>query len=73
MIRRTVGTIERELEAELGTSSYAQLRKLLVRLNETETIRAERRTRPGAQWRRWDEVEPARLIGLAAVTPSRGR
>ena len=42
VIRRTVGTIERELEAELGPSSYAQLRKLLVRLNETETIKGER-------------------------------
>src|SRR3954451_8707892 len=31
VIRRTVGTIEQELEAELGPSSYAQLRQLLVR------------------------------------------
>ncbi len=41
-IRRTVGTIEQELEAELGASSYAQLRTLLVVLNESETIRFER-------------------------------
>src|SRR3954471_556574 len=38
VIRRTVMTIEEELEAEPGSSSYAQLRKLLVRLNESETI-----------------------------------
>jgi DNA-binding MarR family transcriptional regulator len=43
-IRRTVTKIERELEDELGTTSYAQLRKLLVRLNDTKTIRAERDT-----------------------------
>jgi DNA-binding MarR family transcriptional regulator len=41
VIRRTVGRIEEELEAELGASAYAQLRKLLVRLNESETIRGE--------------------------------
>jgi DNA-binding MarR family transcriptional regulator len=41
VIRRTVLTIEAELEAELGRSSYAQLRKLLVRLNESETIKGE--------------------------------
>lgn len=44
VIRRTVTTIERELEDELGTRSYAQLRELLVRLNDTNTIRAERDT-----------------------------
>ncbi len=44
VIRRTVTGIEAELEAELGTESYAQLRKLLVRLNETNTIKAERNT-----------------------------
>ena len=44
VIRRTVTKIERELEDELGTTSYAQLRKLLVRLNDTKTIRAERDT-----------------------------
>jgi DNA-binding MarR family transcriptional regulator len=41
VIRRTVGTIEQELEAELGPSSYARLRQLLVRLNETDTINGE--------------------------------
>jgi len=41
-IRRTVTKIEEELEAELGEASYAQLRALLVRLNETRTITAER-------------------------------
>src|SRR6478752_4497431 len=35
-IRATVGTIEQELEAELGVTAYAQLRKLLVRLNAVE-------------------------------------
>ena len=42
VIRHTVRTIEQELEAELGPSSYAQLRKLLVLLNESETITGER-------------------------------
>jgi DNA-binding MarR family transcriptional regulator len=42
VIRRTVTRIEKELEAELGTASYAQLRVLLVRLNDTNTIKAER-------------------------------
>ncbi|HET7486723.1 MAG TPA: MarR family transcriptional regulator [Acidimicrobiales bacterium] len=42
VVRRTVTNIERELEAEMGATSYAQLRRLLVRLNDTETIRAER-------------------------------
>ena len=41
-IRRTVTKIEAELEAELGGASYAQLRTLLVRLNDTKTIAAER-------------------------------
>ena len=41
VIRGTVGTIEEELEAELGASSYAQLRKLLVRLNQSETIKGD--------------------------------
>lgn len=44
VIRRTVTRIEKELEAELGADSYAQLRELLVRLNDTDTIRAERNT-----------------------------
>ena len=41
-IRRTVTKIEAELEAELGAESYGQLRGLLVRLNDTKTIAAER-------------------------------
>lgn len=41
VIRATVGSIEQELEAELGTTTYARLRELLVRLNESETIRGE--------------------------------
>ena len=41
VIRRTVGKIEEELEAELGASSYAQLRKLLVRLNQSKPIKGE--------------------------------
>ena len=41
-IRRTVTKIEAELEAELGEASYAQLRSLLIRLNGTRTIAAER-------------------------------
>ena len=44
VIRRTVTRIEKELEAELGTESYAQLRELLVRLNDTNTIKSERNT-----------------------------
>jgi DNA-binding MarR family transcriptional regulator len=44
VIRRTVTRIEKELEAELGTAPYAQLRELLVRLNDAKTIRAERHT-----------------------------
>ena len=40
-IRRTVAKIEQELEAELGSRAYAQLRDLLVRLNETATVRRE--------------------------------
>lgn len=41
-IRRTVAKIEAELEAELGQASYARLRTLLLRLNDTRTIAAER-------------------------------
>ncbi len=41
-IRRTVTKIEAELEVELGKTAYAQLRTLLVRLNDTKTIAAER-------------------------------
>lgn len=46
VIRRTVGDIERELESELGVADYARLRALLVRLNDTRTIRTERDTPP---------------------------
>ncbi|MGH9127469.1 MAG: MarR family winged helix-turn-helix transcriptional regulator [Acidimicrobiales bacterium] len=41
VIRRAVSEIEDQLEAELGAAPYAQLRKLLVRLNDTKTVRAE--------------------------------
>jgi DNA-binding MarR family transcriptional regulator len=44
VIRRTVLTIEEELEAELGSAAYAQLRKLLVRLNDSDTIKGDRPT-----------------------------
>ncbi len=44
VIRRTVTRIEDELAAELGSAAYEQLRKLLVRLNDTDTIKAERNT-----------------------------
>jgi DNA-binding MarR family transcriptional regulator len=44
IIRRTVSDIESELEVELGTTAYTQLRKLLVRLNDTPMIRSERNT-----------------------------
>lgn len=43
-IRRTVTNIEHELEQQMGTKSYARLRDLLVRLNDTSTIKAERNT-----------------------------
>lgn len=42
VIRRTVTRIEADLEAELGTAAYERLRALLVRLNDTDTIKAER-------------------------------
>lgn len=45
VIRRAVTDIEHDLEAELGATAYAQLRKLLVRLNDTPTIRSERDSR----------------------------
>jgi DNA-binding MarR family transcriptional regulator len=44
VVRRTVTRIEKELETELGSTSYAQLRRLLVRLNDTDVISAERDT-----------------------------
>jgi DNA-binding MarR family transcriptional regulator len=37
-IRKSVQAIERELEDELGLTSYAQLRELLVQLNDTKTV-----------------------------------
>jgi DNA-binding MarR family transcriptional regulator len=40
-IRRTVAKIEQELEAELGSRAYAQLRDLLVRLNDSATVQRE--------------------------------
>src|SRR3954447_5967403 len=43
-IRRSVMQIERELEAELGVADYGRLRKLLIRLNDTNTIAGERDT-----------------------------
>jgi DNA-binding MarR family transcriptional regulator len=43
-VRQTVTQIEKEIEAELGAESYAQLRELLVRLNDSDTIKAERDT-----------------------------
>jgi DNA-binding MarR family transcriptional regulator len=44
VIRRSVARIEADLETELGAASYTQLRELLVRLNDTDTIKAERNT-----------------------------
>ena len=38
-IRATVADIEAELAAELGDRSFAQLRTLLARLNDTEFVR----------------------------------
>src|SRR3954452_6483904 len=38
VIRRTVADIETEIEVELGVGSYAQLRKLLIRLNGIPAI-----------------------------------
>jgi DNA-binding MarR family transcriptional regulator len=42
-IRATVGRIETELEQELGPKRLARLRRLLIRLNATETISDQRR------------------------------
>jgi DNA-binding MarR family transcriptional regulator len=42
-IRATVGQIETELEQELGPKRLARLRRLLIRLNATETISDHRR------------------------------
>jgi DNA-binding MarR family transcriptional regulator len=43
-IRQTVSRIEAELEQELGADEFAQLRRLLIRLNATETVARDRRT-----------------------------
>jgi DNA-binding MarR family transcriptional regulator len=42
-IRATVAQIETELEQELGPKRLARLRRLLIRLNATETISDHRR------------------------------
>jgi len=42
-IRATVAQIETELEHELGPKQFAQLRRLLTRLNATDTISEQRR------------------------------
>jgi len=39
VIRTTVRAIEDELESELGTTDYAQLKRLLGRLNDTPLVR----------------------------------
>ena len=39
VIRTTVRAVEDELEAELGTTDYAQLKRLLGRLNDTPLVR----------------------------------
>lgn len=46
-IRQAVREIEAELEAELGREEFAQLRRLLIDLNATDTIR-DRRPRTSA-------------------------
>lgn len=48
LIRQTVTSIESEIEAELGARSYAQLRELLVRLNDTTTVTSEWRAQETA-------------------------
>ena len=40
-IRRSVTAIEQELEDDLGPASYAQLRKLLIRLNGTNLVQGD--------------------------------
>jgi len=39
-IRASVRKVEREVEKQLGSEEYARLRDLLVRLNDTEFVRA---------------------------------
>jgi DNA-binding MarR family transcriptional regulator len=40
-IRKSVQAIERDMEKELGPISYAQLRDLLVQLNDTKIVQRE--------------------------------
>jgi DNA-binding MarR family transcriptional regulator len=46
-IRATVSRIESEWEDELGATRFAELRELLVDLNETSLVREVHRSRPG--------------------------
>lgn len=48
IIRQAVREIEAELEAELGPEEFAQLRRLLVKLNATDTIRDRSPRTPAA-------------------------
>ncbi len=41
-IRQAVREIEDDLETELGSQQFAELRQLLVKLNATQTIRADK-------------------------------
>lgn len=45
-IRRTVETIERDIEEELGSERYALLRKLLLQLNDTDLVQGQVRPDP---------------------------
>jgi len=45
-IRETVRQIETEFEQEIGPQQFAQLRKLLVQLNATDTVREHHRRPP---------------------------
>ncbi len=47
-IREAVRKIEADLETELGPEQFAQLRELLVKLNDTDTIRGQRPRPPTA-------------------------
>ncbi len=47
-IRQAVREIEAELEAELGRDEFDQLRRLLIKLNATDTIRVRRPRIPEA-------------------------
>ncbi len=53
-IRQALREIEADLEAELGAKQFADLRRLLVKLNDTDTIRASRPQPPAK-----DPVPPA--------------